>query len=184
MKYTIETFGKPCHYQFSNIKDSEVNDIEFDEMNYHELEETFLLDNCSLENEKISVDDEIEFVISNNNGKIIDFSSNDIEQSDDGWDYFCPEPENNNEYENCLGFIQFFKGGGPLFELEIDDEVNVENFTYSCTILELDDGDVTLMNKLYYNSVELELIDFGISQSLSKLIKIWKRDGGTTVVGE
>jgi len=44
MKYTIKTFGKPCHYQFSNIKEIEVNDIEFGEMDYHELEETFLLD--------------------------------------------------------------------------------------------------------------------------------------------
>ena len=103
MKYTIKTFGKPCHYQFSNIKEIEVNDIEFGEMDYHELEETFLLDKCSVENMKISLDDEIKFEIYNSNGKILDFSSNDIEQSDEGGGCFCPEPEYNDEYENCLG---------------------------------------------------------------------------------
>ena len=40
MKYTVKTSGKICHYQFSNIKEIEVNDIEFGEMDYHELEET------------------------------------------------------------------------------------------------------------------------------------------------
>ena len=75
MKYTIKTFGKPCHCQFSNIKEIEVNDIEFGEMDYHELEETFLLDKCSVENMKISLDDEIKFEIYNSNGKILDFSS-------------------------------------------------------------------------------------------------------------
>ena len=78
MKYTIKTFGKPCHYQFSNIKEIEANDIEFGEMDYHELEETFLLDKCSVENMKISLDDEIKFEIYNSNSKILDFSSNDI----------------------------------------------------------------------------------------------------------
>ena len=67
MKYTIKTFGKPCHYQFSNIKEIEVNDIEFGEMDYHELEETFLLDKCSVENMKISLDDEIKFEIYDSN---------------------------------------------------------------------------------------------------------------------
>lgn len=41
MKYTIETFGRPCHYQFSNINDIEVNDIEYGEMDYHGLEDYF-----------------------------------------------------------------------------------------------------------------------------------------------
>lgn len=27
-KYRIETFGKTCHYQISNLLDNEVNDIE------------------------------------------------------------------------------------------------------------------------------------------------------------
>ena len=34
MKYTIETFGTPCHYQFSNIEDIKVIDIEYGEMDY------------------------------------------------------------------------------------------------------------------------------------------------------
>ena len=74
MKYTIKTFGKPCHYQFSNIKEIEVNDIEFGEMDYYELEETFLLDKCSVENMKISLDDEIKFEIYNSNSKILDLN--------------------------------------------------------------------------------------------------------------
>tara|TARA_B110000238_G_scaffold192583_1_gene228057 strand:+ start:462 stop:695 length:234 start_codon:yes stop_codon:yes gene_type:complete len=65
-------------------------DHEFGEMDYHELEETFLLDNCSVENMKISLDDEIKFEIYDSNGKILDFSSNDIEQSDEGGNCFCP----------------------------------------------------------------------------------------------
>ena len=71
MKYTVKTSGKICHYQFSNIKEIEVNDIEFGEMDYHELEETFLLDKCSVENEKISMDDEIEFEIYDETNNLI-----------------------------------------------------------------------------------------------------------------
>jgi len=176
-KYTIETLGKPCHYQFSNIKDIEVRDIEFGEMDYNELEETFLLDKCSVENEKISVDDEIKFEIHNSNGKILDFSSNDIEQSEDGGDCFCPEPEYNEEYENCLGSIEYFKGGGPIFEVETDDELKIENFTYSLSILELDDGEITLMDNLYYKNKKLEITDSGGSRGVYKSVKIWKQNG-------
>ena len=43
MKYIVKTSGKLCHYQFSNIAEIEVNDIEFGEMDYNELEHTFLL---------------------------------------------------------------------------------------------------------------------------------------------
>jgi hypothetical protein len=177
MKYTIKTFGKPCHYQFSNIKEIEVNDIEFGEMDYHELEETFLLDKCSVENMKISLDDEIKFEIYNSNGKILDFSSNDIEQSDEGSDCFCPEPQYNDEYENCLGSIQYFKGGGPIFEFETDNELKIENFTYSLSILELDDGEISLMDNFYYNNKKLENIDSGESWGTNRLVKIWKDNG-------
>ena len=177
MMYTIKTFGKPCHYQFSNIKEIEVNDIEFGEMDYHELEETFLLDKCSVENMKISLDDEIKFEIYNSNGKILDFSSNDIEQSDEGGDCFCPEPQYNDEYENCLGSIQYFKGGGPIFEFETDNELKIENFTYSLSILELDDGEISLMANFYYNNKKLENIDSGESWGTNRLVKIWKENG-------
>tara|TARA_B100002019_G_scaffold182367_1_gene157396 strand:- start:948 stop:1502 length:555 start_codon:yes stop_codon:yes gene_type:complete len=177
MKYTIKTFGTPCHYQFSNIEDVKVNDIENGEIDYHELEETFLSDNCSLENEKISVDDEIQFEIHNSNGKILDFTSRDIEQSDNGGDCFTAEPEYNDEYKNCLGSVQYFKGGGPVFELETDDEIKIENFTYSCMTLELDDGEITLMNYLYYNNKKLENTDFGTSWGSHRFVKIWKQNG-------
>ena len=177
MKYTIKTFGKPCHYQFSNIKEIEVNDIEFGEMDYYELEETFLLDKCSVENMKISLDDEIKFEIYNSNIKILDFSSNDIEQSDEGGNCFCPEPQYNGEYENCLGSIQYFKGGGPIFEFETENELKIENFTYSLLILELDDGEISLMDNFYYNNKKLENIDSGESWGTNRLVKIWKENG-------
>ncbi len=177
MKYTIQTFGKPCHYQFSNIKKIEVNDIEFGEMDYHELEETFLLDKCAVENMKISLDDEVEVEIYNGNDKILGFSLKDTDQSDEGGDCFCPEPQYNEEYENCLGSIQYFKGGGPIFELETDDELKIENFTYSLSILELDDGEISLMDSLYYNNQRLEKIDSGVSWGTHRLVKIWKDNG-------
>lgn len=40
MRYTVKTSGNICHYQFANIMENEVNDIEFGEMDYHALEET------------------------------------------------------------------------------------------------------------------------------------------------
>lgn len=177
MKYTIKTFGKPCHYQFSNIEAIEVNDIEFGEMDYHELEDSFLLDKCLVENMKISLDDEIKFEIYNCDVKIFDFSSNDIEQSDKGGDSFCPEPQYNDEFENCLGSIQYFKGEGPIFEFETDNELKIENFTYSLSILELDDGEISLMDNFYYNNRKLENIDSGASWGTYRLVKIWKENG-------
>ena len=101
---------------------------------------------------KISLDDEIKFEIYNSNSKILNFSSNDIEQSNEGGDCFCPEPQYNDEYENCLGSIQYFKGWGPIFEFETDNELKIENFTYSLSILELDDGEISLMDNFYYNN--------------------------------
>jgi len=184
MKYTIETFGKLCHYQFSNIKNIDVDEIENGEFDYNELEETFLLDKCSVENEKISFDDEIKFKISNSKCEILDFSSNDIEQSDEGGGCFCPEPEYNDEYENCLGSIQYFKGGGPIFEFDTDDEIKIENFTYSLSILELDDGDITLMDNLYYKNKKLEITDSGGSRGVYKSVKIWKQNGDVFKIEE
>jgi len=179
MKYTVKTFGKPCHYRFSNINEIEVNDIEFGEMDYHELEETFLLDKCSVENMKISLDDEIKFEIYNSRCKILGFSSNDIEQNDEYGNCFCPEPHYNDEYENCIGSIQYYKGGGPIFEFETENELTIENFTYSLLILELDDGEISLMDNLYYNNKKLENIDSGESWGANRLVRIWKGNGET-----
>ena len=44
-------------------------------------------------------------------------------------------------------------------------------------ILELDDGEITLMNNLYYNNKKLENTDFGTSQGSYRFVKIWKQDG-------
>lgn len=178
MKYIIKTFGSLCHYQFSNIMVNQVNDVEFGEMDFHELEETFLLDKCTVENMKISLDDEIVFEIHDCSGKILDFSSNDIEQNDEGGDCFCPEPQYNDEYENCLGALQYFKGGGPIFEFKTDNELKIENFTYSILTLELDDGEISLMDNVYYNNEKLESIDYGESWGTARLVKLWKENGG------
>ena len=178
MKYTVKTSGKICHYQFSNIKEIEVNDIEFGEMDYHELEETFLLDKCFVENQKISIDDRIEFEIyDETNNLILEFNSSDITQNDDGGAYFCPEPQYNEEYENCLGSFQYFKGAGPVFELESEKELKIENFSYSLMILELDDGEISLMDSFYFNSKNIENIDSGVSRGTHRFVKIWKQNG-------
>ena len=44
-------------------------------------------------------------------------------------------------------------------------------------ILELDDGEITLMNNLYYNNKKLENTDFGTSRGSYRFVKIWKQDG-------
>ena len=37
MKYYVKLSGNICHYQFADIEDIQVNDIEFGEMDYFEL---------------------------------------------------------------------------------------------------------------------------------------------------
>jgi hypothetical protein len=63
MKYTVETFGRLCHYQFSNINELDVNNIEIRELDCFEVEQNYLLDKCNLENQKISLDHEIRLEI-------------------------------------------------------------------------------------------------------------------------
>ena len=178
MRYTVKTSGNICHYQFSNIKEIEVDDIEYGEMNYHKLEEVFLLDKCSVENEKISVDDGIEFKIYDvRNNLILEFKSSDVEQNEEGVACFCPEPQYNEEYENCLGSLQYFTGEGPIFELELEGELKIENFSYSLMILELDDGEISLMDSFYFNNKVIENIDSGVSWGTHRFVKIWKQNG-------
>jgi hypothetical protein len=178
MRYTVKTSGNICHYQFANIMENEVNDIEFGEMDYHALEETFLLDKCFVENEKISIDDEIEFEIyDETNNLILEFNLSDITQNDDGGACFCPEPQYNGEYENCLGSFQYFEGEGPVFELESEEELKIENFSYSLMILELDDGEISLMDSFYLNNKIIENIDSGVSWGTHRFVKIWKQNG-------
>ena len=178
MRYTVKTSGNICHYQFSNIKEIEVNDIEYGEMNYHKLEEAFLLDKCSVENEKISVDDGIEFKIYDlRNNLVLEFKSSDVAQIEEGVACFCSEPQYNEEYENCLGSLQYFTGEGPIFELESEGELKIENFSYSLMILELDDGEISLMDSFYFNNKVIENIDSGVSWGTYRFVKIWKQNG-------
>ena len=51
------------------------------------------------------------------------------------------------------------------------------NFTYSLSILELDDGEISLMDNFYYNNKKLENIDSGESWGTNRLVKIWKKNG-------
>tara|TARA_B100001287_G_scaffold265563_1_gene258609 strand:- start:2436 stop:2987 length:552 start_codon:yes stop_codon:yes gene_type:complete len=178
MKYFVKTIGKLCHYQFSNIKDSEVNDIELGEMDYNQVEETFLLDKCSIENQKISVDDEVKFqIFDDRNNKILEFYSKEIEQRDEGGDCFCPEPQYNEEYENCLGAFNYWKGGGPIFEFKTSEKLKIENFSYSVLIFELDDGEITLMDDLFHFNNKLESVDFDDAWGSNRMFKIWKQNG-------
>lgn len=182
MKYFIKSFGYICHYQFSNITEFEVDDVEIRGMDYRELEEKYLMDKCSVENEKISLSDEVwpraTFEVYDNSGKILEFFSDDIQQINEGGDCFCPEPKYNEDYENCLGATQYFKGGGPIFEFEIDNEIKIEKFTYSLFTLELDDREITLIDDLYYDNKKLVSLDSGESWGTTRLVKIWKKNGG------
>lgn len=178
MKYIVKTSGTLCHYQFSNIEDIEVNDIEFGELEYNELEETFLLDRCSLENQKMTINDQLKFeIFDDRDSKILEFYSKDLEQNDQGGICFCPEPQYNEEYNNCLGSFSYFNGGGPVFEFETNDELTVENFSYSLTIFELDDGEISFMDDFYHNNKKLENTDFDESWGANRTVKIWKQNG-------
>ena len=53
----------------------------------------------------------------------------------------------------------------------------IENFTYSLSILELDDGEISLMDNFYYKNKKLENIDSGESWGTNRLVKIWKKNG-------
>lgn len=178
MKYIVKTLGKICHYQFSNLNETEVNNIECGEMDYLALVESFLLDKCSLENQKICLEDQVSFgVFDASHNKILDFNIGDIKQSDDSGTCFCPEPTFNEGFENCLGSLDYYSGGGPIFEFETTEELNVENFSYSLFSIEHDDGVITLLDHLLYCNEKLENIDFGESSGLNRMLKIWKKNG-------
>ena len=73
-----------------------------------------------------------------------------------------------------LGSLNFLKGEGPIFEFDSDDEITLENFSYSVTGLELDDGDLTLMEDFFFNNQKLEVYDNGSSWGSHRSVKIWK----------
>ena len=143
MKYYVKLSGNICHYQFADIKDIQVNDIEFGEMDYFELEEQFLLDNCDLENERMIIDDNIKFEVFNEDDKkILEFSYHDIEQNDEGSIYFSAEPQYNDEYQNCLGSLNFLKGENreALYDeykewLDVDDNNVINDGVLYCNYL-------------------------------------------------
>jgi hypothetical protein len=62
-------------------------------------------------------------------------------------------------------------------ELHIIDELKIENFTYNLFTIELDDGDISLLDDLHYNTKKLECIDFGESSGRNGILKIWKKSG-------
>lgn len=178
MKYVIKTFGKICHFQFSNISDSNVYDIEFGKMDYNQIEETFLKNKSSFENQKICIDEDIKFeIFDNNNIKILEFYSNLIKENDRETLCFCPEPRYNIEYNNCIGSLNHYTGGGPIFEFESIEPLSVDLFSFSLIVLELDDGEISLINNLYFKNKRIINTDFDESWGLNRFVKVWKRNG-------
>ena len=88
--------------------------------------------------------------------------------------YFSVEPQYINEYQNCLS-LNFLKGEGPIFEFDSDDEITPENFSYSVTGLELDDGDLTLMEDFFFNNQKLEVYDNGSSWGSHRQLRSEKK---------
>ena len=76
-----------------------------------------------------------------------------------------------------MGAFEYFEGEGPVFELESEGELKIENFSYSLMILELEDGEISLMDSFYYNNKSIENIDSGISRGTHRFVKIWKQNG-------
>ena len=76
-----------------------------------------------------------------------------------------------------MGSFHYFEGEGPVFELESEEELKIENFSYSLMILELDDGEISLMDSFYLNNKIIENIDSGVSWGTHRFVKIWKQNG-------
>lgn len=76
-----------------------------------------------------------------------------------------------------FGAFKYFEGEGPVFELESEEKLKIENFSYSLIILELEDGEISLMDSFYYNNKSTENIDSGISRGIHRFVKIWKQNG-------
>lgn len=184
MKYRIETTGITCHYQISNLQDIEVNDIEFGEMYYSEIEETFLFDKTIFENRKLSCDHEIKFKIyDEDNNTILEFGSNEIEQNEHGVS-FCPEPEYNNDFKNALCFFDMWKGGGPIYEFETNDKLTVDSFSCSLLNFEGEEDELCFLDDVWFLNKKIENTDFGESFGKSRWMRIYKNDGSNFIVNE
>lgn len=178
MKYTVETFGRLCHYQFSNINELDVNNIEIRELDSFEVEQNYLLDKCNLENQKISLDHEIRLeIIDDSNVKVIEFNIDNIDGNIEDFITFFPQPQQNKKYENCLGSINYYIGGGPIFEFETNENLKIDDFSFSMIVFDLDDDEITLMNELYFKKIKLRNIDIGDSRGKNGFVKIWKKNG-------
>jgi hypothetical protein len=44
-------------------------------------------------------------------------------------------------------------------------------------ILELDDGEISLMDSFYFNKKNIENIDSGVSRGTHRFVNIWKQNG-------
>ena len=69
------------------------------------------------------------------------------------------------------------KGEGPIFEFESNENIETKFFSFSATTLELDDGDVYLLDGLYINNNKIEISDYGNSLGGNRVVKIWKQNG-------
>jgi len=182
MKYKIETSGKICHYQISNLKDYEVNNIKLGEMDYGEIEEFFLWDKTVLENRKLIFDTQIQFIIyDEDNNIILEFISNEIERAEGGI-VFCPEPKFNNDFQNTLCYFDMWKGGGPIYEFETNVKLQVDDFSY--TLFTFDSGEDVLffINDLYFKNNKIEETNFGETWGDSSWMRVYKNDGSNFLV--
>jgi hypothetical protein len=182
VKYRLETYGQTCHYQISNLKDKEVSIIEFGEMVYSEVEETFLWDKTVLENRKLIFDTQIQFKIyDEDNNIILEFLSNEIDRADNGI-VFCLEPEFNNDFKNTLCCFDMWKGGGPIYEFETDGKLNVDDFSYTLFTFDSEEDVFFFINDLYFNNNKIEEADFGETWGDSSWMRVFKNDGSNFLI--
>ena len=182
-KYRIETSGKTCHYQISNLKDNEVNDIELEEMGYGEIEENFLWDKTVLENRKLIFDTQIQFrIYDEDNNVILEFSSDELDQKTEDGVVFCPEPKFNNDFRNTLCYFDMWKGDGPVYEFETNGKLQVDHFSYTLFSLDSEEDVLFFINDLYFKNNKIEETDFGETWGDSSWMRVFKNDGSNFLV--
>ena len=76
-----------------------------------------------------------------------------------------------------MGSLNYYKGGGPIFEFETNKKLKVEDFSYSMIVFLLDDDEITLMDDFYFNKTKFENTDMVESRGKNGFIKIWKQNG-------
>lgn len=116
-------------------------------------------------------------IIDESNVKVLEFNIDDIHSSIEGYVTFFPSPQQNKKYENCLGSINYYIGGGPIFEFETNENLKIEDFSLSMIVFDFDDDEITLMDELYLKKTKLKNIDMGDSRGENGFVKIWKKNG-------